>query len=1363
MLLSLLLSALSLTPDLVAGQYLERSRNQMDYYACQDSVEISFNASADSIFIHNLQGYGTTVSGTVDWSTGNLTFPHQTFLSGIIMDVYDDAGNWVGEETADLMFSGDSIPSPVTGRILDDGTVQLDQWLCETYFAGDDSWDWTYDLQMAWTDFVRPNAEMTTEDVFGQSHTYRVNIEYATDLQSAFITGFGGKAGIVVQVRSNGSLALEPAQYFYFYNFYYGYASIYSPTYNGTSLSAVNSIRYIHGTGDATTWHLDPWAVCYDFGLHYPSADWLTTSTTLRMTDGSDFVYPAASDYGWTGAGSAEDPYLLNTPDDFSLLASLVRGGNYFDGIYFRVGENIDFEGSTFSGVATNQSTTYSTNYRFEGFLDGAGHTLSNLHIGNPQMSHAALFGELRGTVQDLTIDSTCSVIGLDYVGAFAGDMKTTTDARLIRCRNYASVTGYGSYVGGLAGMMAKDHLADACYNAGTVTCYNCKVGGLVGYSFRATLQNCQNDGEVRILSGSYDNPLLAQAGGLCGYVCGSTITNCLNTGTVRGLAKVGGLCGEIYNNIFPTHFTSCVNLGAVLCDEAAQSGAITGYCTSTTTTAQAVYYDAQRQYCGAWQGDDFAGVEGLTTAALTGLTSDSSVSSLTSDSSSSSPWDLTPGLYPSLLTHAASGSDAFRRCQIHFAEGETAGDLLTSATLATGVTGSLAEGTCFALSNEGVLTVLPTSQPLVTDLLTLRLEDYETFVPLRHIATGGLSGSGTADDPYLILTASDWLTFVNEANIQHNDYAGEYLRLAADIDFTGIDYAIPYGDGVAEFQGHLLGDGHTLSGIHLDLGSQYTASSVSKGLVAGTCGAEGVIEGIRLSDCSVRGYETIGLVVGTLRGTLTDCQTDSLCYVVVENRYAGGLCGVIEGAATISHCQNHATVWSEQFLAGIAGYGASTQAQIIATENYGHIYNYLDSLDSLVALDFLNPDDPLRPRIGVGHVAGICSRFHGTMTDCQNFGVIESANGYAAGMTAKAYSGATLTGCVNHGDVSDLSYNMVTGYAAGIVCEATGPITACGNEGDIYSALNYVGGIVSSYTGPSITDTWNEGSVLAGNIHAGGIASNVMATGIEFRRCWNTGTIVAGCDSLPATESNEAGGIIGTAYDYEPLLSHCWNSGEVRCDKTPGDDGTLDYDADYDFTDAGGLCGSGVLHLEGCFNAGKVIAKKQVGGLVGRMSGGSITSSYNVGVVQNDTLPDYASHLIGHQVMGDVIDCLNVFYCTETDTYDYMIDHYFSADAPLTLEEFTAAEGPVTALGDSFSYASPLHFPMLNDFLEGSTAGPSERAIQRHAEACLAPQSEGISEVRPDAATNGSRRCYDLMGRPVSPEAAGRGLLFVR
>ena len=231
----------------------------------------------------------------------------------------------------------------------------------------------------------------------------------------------------------------------------------------------------------------------------------------------------------------------------------------------------------------------------FEGSLDGDGHTISGLT--------KPLFDELKGTVENLTLNSTISSDNADdpiwgilakqlsagsvsgctakgsitysatdpgaqaYIGGVVGKYSGGT---LSGCYNEASITysATGSnkiYIGGVVSNNEKATLSDCHSTAGTlsVTGYSTVgavyVGGVVGYDTK-TIDSCTNAMTVDLggtFSATSDNYFCA--GGIAGKVTGGSISNCLNTGDVicshknsgtKGYTFVGGLVGQIKGTI---------------------------------------------------------------------------------------------------------------------------------------------------------------------------------------------------------------------------------------------------------------------------------------------------------------------------------------------------------------------------------------------------------------------------------------------------------------------------------------------------------------------------------------------------------------------------------------------------------------------------------------------------------------------------------------------------------------------------------------------------------------------------------------------------------------------------------------------
>lgn len=191
----------------------------------------------------------------------------------------------------------------------------------------------------------------------------------------------------------------------------------------------------------------------------------------------------------------------------------------------------------------------YSANgsLRYNGTFDGAGHTISGLKIDNAQMHFQGFVGYLDddGTILNLTMDETCSVIGIGSVGGVCSYNYGT----ITNCSNSGTVIG-GSSVGGVCGVSYGT--ITNCSNTGAVTENNDQGGGVCGYVYNGTVQNCSNSGTV--IGGR-------TVGGVCGYVKnGAIIQNCSNTGAVTGKVSVGGVCGDNDGNI-----TNCYNTGTVI------------------------------------------------------------------------------------------------------------------------------------------------------------------------------------------------------------------------------------------------------------------------------------------------------------------------------------------------------------------------------------------------------------------------------------------------------------------------------------------------------------------------------------------------------------------------------------------------------------------------------------------------------------------------------------------------------------------------------------------------------------------------------------------------------------------------------
>ena len=191
------------------------------------------------------------------------------------------------------------------------------------------------------------------------------------------------------------------------------------------------------------------------------------------------------------GDGSSGSPYQIST---LNHLYWITQNTSEWDKYYIQTA-NIDaFSTSSWDSNAGFSPIGNSTT-NFTGSYDGDGYTINGLTIARSTTQRIGLFGKINGAaIQDLGVTNV-NISGFHYVGALVGRNDSST---ISNCYSTGSVTGTGSYVGGLAGLAQDNSTISNCYSTGTVTGNN-YVGGLAGYIFDATASviNCYSTGTV--------------------------------------------------------------------------------------------------------------------------------------------------------------------------------------------------------------------------------------------------------------------------------------------------------------------------------------------------------------------------------------------------------------------------------------------------------------------------------------------------------------------------------------------------------------------------------------------------------------------------------------------------------------------------------------------------------------------------------------------------------------------------------------------------------------------------------------------------------------------------------------------------
>ncbi len=304
-------------------------------------------------------------------------------------------------------------------------------------------------------------------------------------------------------------------------------------------------------------------------------------------SDSSTLDMPPSRDFSG-GTGLPGDPYIITNITQLQSITDLIA--------HYALGNDIDAtETASWNGGKGFIPLAWENN--FMGTLHGRNHTISGLHINDPDRSNAALFYKLdfMAKVQYLNL-LDIEIAGKAYVGAVADNngglvRNVSVSGRLsgismtggIASRNYNEVNNC-SFSGNVSTRSSSFTGGICAYN--TVRVIDCIVradlfspmdysGGVAGYS-SGTISRCQMKGTVagRTFTGGiagYNEGLITlcsssanvsssttDVGGLIGINTGP-VSDCYSTGSVSGQNLVGGLIGTASGSVRRCYSTGMV------------------------------------------------------------------------------------------------------------------------------------------------------------------------------------------------------------------------------------------------------------------------------------------------------------------------------------------------------------------------------------------------------------------------------------------------------------------------------------------------------------------------------------------------------------------------------------------------------------------------------------------------------------------------------------------------------------------------------------------------------------------------------------------------------------------------------------
>ncbi|MEK8130304.1 GLUG motif-containing protein [Paenibacillus filicis] len=479
----------------------------------------------------------------------------------------------------------------------------------------------------------------------------------------------------------------------------------------------------------------------------------------------------------------------------------------------------------------------------------------------------------------------------------------------------------------------------------------------------------------------------------------------------------------------------------------------------------------------------------------------------------------------------------------------------------------------------------------------------------------GDFSGDGSSGTPYLVGTA-------DQLNKIRGSYLGPglYFKLNGDIDLSGYSHWAPIGDDNTPFQGHMDGNGHTITGLTIN-----RPDADYSGLF-GYIDTDSTVSGMKLEQVSVKGWQFTGGLVGYNNG---GSISSSYASGNVSGMYnVGGLLGYNAGGQIDG---SHA-------LGTVTGADNSVQLGGLVGNSTGSAWEISNSYASVVVKGGRNStevgglaggvsDGKISNSYALGDVSGgRRSKNVGGLVGVNDSTKIISS--YASGHV----SGTTRVGGLvgNESTGEEITDSYATGNVSGeehvgglIGRNLRGTIRGGHASGEVKgsNSSNLVGGLVGENLFGKISDSQASGAVLSGqgSNYVGGLTgrnesaeiSNSPASG-EVNGFMYVGGLV-GHDQDGAISYSHAsghvkgedgglyiGGLVG--YHQNALISHSYALGNVS--------------AGGDSFSIGGLVGDNHGEIQASYASGKVSGAHFVGGLVGYTNDQPISTSFASGDV---------------------------------------------------------------------------------------------------------------------------------------------------
>ncbi|MBR6929397.1 MAG: leucine-rich repeat protein [Bacteroidales bacterium] len=622
-------------------------------------------------------------------------------------------------------------------------------------------------------------------------------------------------------------------------------------------------------------------------------------------------IAQAQNSYGG-GTGTYTDPYIISTTDHLDQLAANVNSGMEYQNVYFKLMDDLDYTGKTYTPIGNSYWEGGSESYhKFFGIFNGNNHSINNVTIYS-EGGYCGLFGYVGwgGKIHNLTLGGQSTITAVGFAGGIAG---VIDNAEIIGCNvgenvvisvhpranNYSVCPGFFGGIVGASGGKVKDCISRATVSNGGIgkTEY---IGGIAGALYNNLMEDCFFLGVVDATgSTNYVGDILGELSG-----SGQLVSNYYHTSN-----RHGGVDGNDTDNAKWMGTISCVS-------------PVSGYGTLY------VFNDGITRYFGAnsftWVVLNYNVEEGYLPCGITYMANDTIP--LTNPNGNRYPLTM-----PDDDVVITGTVEAIKRdigysdwVSITIPEQDYTGEPLTPVVTVVdnkdGAALTLEEGTHYTVTLPDGGCVIPGYYNItITGMGDFAGQTTKTFTILNP-------GSGTEEDPYIIRNTDQMDGLAASVN-GGDSKSGKFFRLETDLDYTGKTYTRIGIDGNRPFSGTFDGNGHTISHVTLNENDNFM----------GLFGySRGTVKNLTLDDSSIHAERSgsVGGIVGFCHGgTVMGCYvTENVSISATGEEDPGGEMGTLIGGddvggivgyayyCTVSNCMNFAEVSGVERVGGVVG-----------------------------------------------------------------------------------------------------------------------------------------------------------------------------------------------------------------------------------------------------------------------------------------------------------------------------------------------------------------------------------------------------------------------------------------------------------